>query len=334
MTLTKQVADTPATRNALPLKRLGEAGPLIALLALVVLFTIANPTFVAPTNLAILLSQMAVPLTIATAMTFVILVGSIDLSVEGVMATAGMVFVLTASNDRNSLSLGIFSVVLAMLVGLAFGFLSGFLHVRLMIPSFMTTLGVGAVGIGVATVLFGGRSPRLMDTGLKSLGTGNTLGIANIFWVSILVLAVGFGVQRMTKLGRYAYVIGGDESVAKLSGIDVGRYKIAIFAVAGVAYALAGVLVASQLGVGSPTSNAGFLFTAITAVVLGGTLLTGGKGSVLRSLIGVAIIAVLSNGLILMDVNTYLQIGLQGVVIIVAVVVTGWRLRQRVRVIK
>lgn len=315
-------------------RNLGDAGPLIALIVLALLFTVANPKFVSPTNIAMLLSQMAIPLVIASALTFVILLGSIDLSVEGAMAVTGMAFVLTAENDRNSLNWGVGSIAFALCVGLLFGAITGFLHVRLMIPSFMTTLGMGAVGIGIATVLFGGRAPRLMDPALKAIGTGKTLGVANIFWVALIMFAIAYAIQRMSKLGRYAYVIGGDEAVAKLSGINTGKYKMAIFAFAGLFYGVAGVLVASQLGVGSPTSSQGFMFTSITAVVLGGTLLTGGKGSVVRSLIGVAIIAVLANGLILMNVSTYVQIALQGLVIIVAVVVTGWRLRERVRVIK
>lgn len=311
-----------------------QGGPLVALIALILVFAVANPVFLSPANLGILLSQLAIPLVIATGLTFVILLGGIDLSIEGVMATASLVFVLTAANDRNDLSLGILAVILGILAGSAFGLINGLLNVKLGIPSFMVTLGMGAVGIGVATILFGGRSPRLMDPALKAIGTGNTFGIANIFLVSVLALVVGILVQRFTKVGRYGYVIGGDEAVAKLSGVKVGKYKIAAFVIGGTASGLAGVLVASQLGVGSPTIGQGFLFTSITAVVLGGTLLTGGRGSVVRSLIGVAIIVVLANGLILMGVNPYVQIAVQGLVIIGAVVATGWRLRTRVRVIK
>jgi ribose transport system permease protein len=320
---------SPRVRRAI-----ADGGPLVALIVLVVVFSVANPVFISLGNLGILLSQAAVPLVIATGLTFVILLGSIDLSVEGVVATSSLVFALTVANDRNDLSLGLLGALLAILTGALFGLANGVANVKLGIPSFMATLGMGAVGIGIATVLFAGRSPRIVDTDMRLLGQGSTLGLANIFLVALLVLALGWLVQRFTRLGRYGYVIGGDETVARLSGVSVGRYKIGAFVVGGTASGIAGVLLGSQLGVGMPTIGAGTLFTAITAVVLGGTLLTGGRGGVLRSLIGVLIIVVLANGLILIGVNPYAQVAVQGLVIIAAVVATGWRLRTRVRIIK
>lgn len=309
-------------------------GPAIALVALIVVFTISNPVFLSLGNLAILLSQMAIPMVIATGLTFVILLGGIDLSSEGVIATSSLVFVLTAANDRNDVALGALAALFGVLTGAAFGFLNGALNVKLGIPSFMVTLGMGAIGIGVATVLFGGRAPRLVDADMRGLGIGATGGIANIFLVGLAVVVLGWLVQRFTRVGRYGYVIGGDENVARLSGVKVDRYKVGAFTIAGATSGTAGVLLASQLGIGSPVIGQGFMFTSITAVVLGGTLLTGGRGGVLRSLVGVAIIVVLANGLILMGVNAYVQIAVQGLVIIAAVVATGWRLRSRVRVIK
>jgi ribose transport system permease protein len=320
---------SPRARRAL-----ADAGPLVALIVLVVVFSVMNPVFISLGNIGILLSQAAVPLVIATGLTFVILLGSIDLSVEGVVASSSLVFALTVANDRNDLSLGILGALLAVLCGSLFGLANGLANVKLGIPSFMATLGMGAVGIGVATVLFAGRSPRIVDADMRMLGQGSTLGLANIFLVALLVLALGWLVQRFTRLGRYGYVIGGDEAVARLSGVSVGRYKIGAFVVGGTASGVAGVLLGSQLGVGMPTIGSGTLFTGITAVVVGGTLLTGGRGGVLRSLIGVLIIVVLANGLILVGVNPYAQVAVQGLVIIAAVITTGWRLRTRVRIIK
>ncbi|HLU62923.1 MAG TPA: ABC transporter permease [Protaetiibacter sp.] len=320
---------TPRVRRLI-----ADAGPLVALVVLIVVFAIANPVFISPGNIGILLSQAAVPLVIATGLTFVILLGGIDLSVEGVVATSSLVFALTVANDRNDLALGLLGAVLAVLAGSAFGLANGLANVKLGIPSFMATLGMGAVGIGIATVLFAGRSPRVLDPEMRAIGQGSTLGIANIFLVAVLVLAIGWFVQRFTRLGRYGYVIGGDEAVARLSGVSVGRYKVGAFVLGGTASGIAGVLLGSQLGVGMPTIGAGTMFTAITAVVLGGTLLTGGRGGVLRSFVGVLIIVVLANGLILIGVNPYAQVAVQGLVIIAAVVATGWRLRTRVRIIK
>lgn len=331
MTTTEAVAPPPASvwRH-----RLADLGPSIALVLLAATFALLSPTFLTGGNISILLTQLSIPIVVATGMTFIILLGSIDLSVAGVMASSSLVFVLLAQNDRNDIALGGAALILATLAGSAFGLLNGFLNVRLGIPSFMATLGTGAIGVGVATVLFGGRAPRLLDEGLRGLGIASIGPVPLLFLVAVLVLLVAVAIQRYTKLGRYGYVIGGDEPIARLSGIPVGRYKIGAFVVGGSASGLAGALSAAQLGVGSPQIGADALFAAITAVVLGGTLLVGGRGGVLRSLVGVGILVVLANGLILVGVGSSVQIAVQGAVIIVAVAATGWRLRRRVRVIK
>ena len=322
------------TRSALLKKFIVGAGPLVALVALVLFFAIASPTFSQPGNLSILLTRLSILLVIGVGLTFVILLGSIDLSVEGVMASSSLVFVLFATNDRNDFQFGLLAVVAGILTGSLFGLVNGVLHVRLGIPSFMVTLGTGAIGIGLATVLFGGRAPRLLDDGLRAWGVGSTAGLSNLVFIAIVVLGLGFFVQRFTRVGRYGYVIGGDEPIAKLSGINIRKYKISSFVLSGTASGIAGVMAATQLGVGDTTIGTGFLFTAITAVVLGGTLLVGGRGGVIRTLIGVAIITVLANGLILVGVDPYIQTAVQGLVIVVAVIASGWSLRRRVRVIK
>lgn len=329
------IGDSVTTTRAARLKKfVVGAGPLIALVALVIFFTIASPTFAQPGNLSILLTQLSILLVIGIGLTFVILLGSIDLSVEGVMASSSLVFVLLATNDRNDFHLGILAVVAGILTGSLFGLVNGFLHVRLGIPSFMVTLGTGAIGIGVATVLFGGRAPQLLDDGLRQWGVGSTAGISNLVFIALVVLAIAYLVQRFTRVGRYGYVIGGDEPIARLSGIDIRRYKISSFVLSGTASGIAGVMAATQLGVGDTSIGSGFLFTAITAVVLGGTLLVGGRGGVVRTLIGVGIITVLANGLILIGVDPYIQTAVQGLVIVVAVIASGWSLRRRERVIK
>ena len=328
----RRATPSPAGRQ---LRRLTlDAGPLVALVALVVVFALASPTFLTLGNVSILLTQISILLVVGIGLTFVILLGSIDLSVEGVMATSSLVFVLLATNDRNGQDLGYLAVLVGVLTGTAFGLVNGLLHVRLGIPSFMVTLGTGAIGLGVATVLFGGRAPELQDAGLREWGVGSTLGVSNLVPVALGAVVVAHLVQRYTRVGRYGYVIGGDEPVARLSGIDIGRYKIYTFMVSGTTAGLAGVMAATQLGVGDTSIGSGLLFTAITAVVLGGTLLVGGRGSVLRTVVGAGIITVLANGLILIGVNPYIQTAVQGLVIVIAVVASGWSLRRRVRVVK
>lgn len=311
-----------------------QAGPAVALLVLVIAFAILNGQFLSPDNLGGIASQTSILLVLATGMTFVILLGCIDLSAEGVMATSSLVFVLLAQNDRNGNNFGVLAVVAGVLTGCLFGLVNGILHVRLRIPSFMVTLGTGAIGIGVATVLFGGQAPRLLDSGLRAWGVDSWIGVSRLAWLAVLALLFGFFLQRYTRIGRYAYVIGGDEQIARLSGIKIARYKILVFLLSGGASGLAGVMAAMQLGVGDVTIGAGQLFAAITAVVVGGTVLAGGRGGVGKSLVGAVLITVLANGLILAGVSPYVQRAVQGVVIVVAVAATGWSQRHRVRVVK
>ncbi|WP_081863768.1 MULTISPECIES: ABC transporter permease [Mycetocola] len=313
---------------------IGGGGPAVALVVLIAFFSIATPNFFSVSNASSLLSQLSILLVISIGLTFVILLGSLDLSVEGVMASSSLVFVLLASNDRNDLSLGFIALIAGVLTGSLFGLLNGVLHVYLRVPSFMVTLGTGAIGVGLATVLFGGRAPRLMDDGLRGLGFGNFGIFPKLALIAILVLVVALLVQKFTRVGRYGYAIGGDEPVVRLSGVNVERYKVLSFVLAGTGSGIAGVMAAMQLGVGDVSIGAGFQFTAITAVVLGGTALVGGIGGVGKTLVGAAIITVLANGLILLGVNPYVQISVQGLVIVVAVVATGWSLRKRVRAIK
>lgn len=311
-----------------------QAGPAVALLVLVVLFAVLNKQFLSLDNLGGIASQTSILLVIAVGMTFVILLGCIDLSVEGVMAASSLVFVLLAHNDRNGHDLGILAVLAGVLTGGLFGLANGLLHVRLRIPSFMVTLGTGAVGVGVATVLFGGQAPRLLDPGLRAWGEESWLGASRLAYLAVLVLLIGFFIQRYTRIGRYSYVIGGDEQIARLSGIKIARYKVLVFVLSGSASGLAGVMAAMQLGVGDVTIGSGRLFAAITAVVVGGTVLAGGHGGIGRSLVGAVLITVLANGLILVGVSPYIQTAVQGVVIVVAVAATGWSQRHRVRIVK
>jgi ribose transport system permease protein len=285
-------------------------------------------------NAGSIANQASILLVLAVGSTFVILLGGIDLSIEGVMATSSLVTVLLAHNDRNGLDLGYLAVLVGAAVGAVFGLVNGLLHTRMRIPSFMVTLGTGAIGIGIATVLFGGQPPRLLDDGLRAWGTERVAGFPRLLLIAVLVLALGYLIQRLTRIGRYILVIGGDEQIAKLSGVSVPRYKVYAFVLSGTASGLAGAMASTQLGVGDVQVGAGQMFATITAVVVGGTALTGGRGGVLQTLIGVLLISVLANGLILVGVNPSIQRSVQGVVIVLAIAATAWTQRHRLRVIK
>lgn len=313
---------------------LGTYGPPAALVLLCIIFVIASPQFATVNNLRGILDSSAVLAVITVGITFVLLLGAIDLSVGGIMAASALSVSLLVANNRNSIDLGIFGIVAAVAVGALFGLANGLLSTRLRIPSFMTTLGVSAIGIGVATVLFAGVQPTITSPAVAEWANGRLFGLTRLTFVAIAVVVVGVLIQRFTRVGRYARVIGGAEDLAALSGIRIARYKTLAFVLAGALYGLGGVMVTIQLGSGIVAAGAGQNFTAITAAVVGGTLLSGGRGGVLHSIVGVLIVTVLSNGLVLVGVSPYVQGAVQGVIVVAAVAVTNWPLRKRMRVVK
>lgn len=313
---------------------LADFGPLAALVLLCVVFAFLSPRFATWANVRNILDSASGLAVIAVGLTFVLLLGAIDLSIEGVMATASLSVALLVANSRNDIDLGFFAILAAVALGACFGLASGMLSTTLKIPSFMTTLGISAIGIGIATVLFGGVQPTLQSPALAEWASGQWIGLTRLTFVAVAVVVVGVLIQRYTRLGRYARAIGGAEELALLSGIPVRRYKTLAFTFAGACYGLAGIMITIQLGAGIVHAGAGQNFAAITAAVVGGTLLSGGRGGVLHSIVGVLIVTVLANGLVLVGVSPYLQQAVQGVIVVAAVVVTAWPLRARLRVVK
>ena len=323
-----------AARHRLDLKSVGELGAFVVML---VVFTALNPgTFLTAKNIQTVLNQSAIPLVIAVGATLVILMGSIDLSVEGVMGAAGMTFVLMNANSRGSHDYGLVTaLVVALVVGMVLGLASGLIHTRLKVPSFIVTLGVWYVGLGIATLLFGTEAiPFLSDDALKAWPSDVSLGLPHSFWLALVVVALGLALGRYTRLGRAAYAIGNNEQIALANGVPVARNKVIIFVLAGACSALAGVLGSIQLGAGSATVGIGSLFLTIAAVVIGGTSLGGGTGGILRSLLGVLLLTTLNNGLILSGVSPNIQSGVSGLVLVAAIVAAAWPHRGRLRVTK
>ena len=293
--------------------------PVGVLLLICVVVAAINPNFVSLSNLVRLLSGAAIPLVLVMGATFVILMGSIDLSVEGVVALAAVITSMLVLNDFTGADLGLLAVPVAIAAGGAVGFVNGFVHVRLKIPSFMATLGFGFAGVGVATAILGGFTVRIADRGFRELALGRFLDVPFSVWLAGMAVLVAWVIQERTRLGRWVYAIGTDEVTAKHAGVPVERTRILVFTLAGLFYGLGGALAAAQLGQGHALMGTGRLFTTITAVVVGGTALSGGVGSVLNSVIGVGIVIVLTNGMVLMGIPPYVQQGVQGLMIIAAV---------------
>jgi ribose transport system permease protein len=314
----------PAKLASLPVPRvrrwrIASWAPLIVLLLLCAIISAINPSFLSFGNFVRISQTAMIPLVLGLGATFVILMGSIDLSVEGVLTLGAVILSMLVLNGLNSNDYGILAVLVVLGVGAAVGFVNGVIHVRLKVPSFMTTLGTWFIGVGVANALLGGMAIRINDPWIRGLAIERFLGFPRGVWLALVCLAIAHAILNYTRLGRYIYALGGGEELAALSGISVARVRIATFTLAGVFYSIGGILAAAQLGLGNSLIGNGRLFTTVTAVVVGGTALSGGQGGVMQTLVGVLIVVVLSNGLVLMGVPPSVQIGVQGLMIIAAV---------------
>jgi len=308
--------------------------PLLALIVLYLGFSLIAPGFATVENLWTIADRCAIPLILAVGTTFIILQGSIDLSIEGVMAASSLTVALCVLNNRTGLDLGLFGLALATLAGAGLGLLTGLAIIFLRVPSFMVTLGVWSVSAGIAMLLSGDQPPLIRDSVLRALGLGRSLAVPNLFLVAISIVLLGYLLQNYTRFGRYSMVIGGGEDLARLLGLPVDRCKVLAFAFAGLLSGLAGALESARIGLGHIDVGAGQMFATISAVVIGGTSLGGGRGGVLQSAVGILTLAVLADGLVFIGVSPYTQKAVQGALILSAALVATWPHRRRLRIVK
>jgi erythritol transport system permease protein len=307
---------------------------LVALAALVVVFSCLSPAFLTTANLTILVKHVAINAIMAVGMTFVILSGGIDLSVGSIAALAGMI---AGGLIHNGLVLHAFGVVvyfqvwlviaIALLAGALVGGVNGVLVSRFNVAPFIATLGTMYVARGSALLLSGGATfpnllgkPELGNTGFPFLGSGTILAVPVPIWLMLLFAAAGAFVASRTPFGRHVYAVGGNQRAAELSGVRVKRIKLAVYVISGICSALVGLVIASQLVAAHPATGVSFELNAIAAVVLGGTSLMGGRGSIGGTIIGALVIGALADGLVLLGVSEFWQIVIKGIVIVVAVV--------------
>jgi ribose/xylose/arabinose/galactoside ABC-type transport system permease subunit len=285
----------------------------VALVVVVVVFGILSPDrFLTTSNLGIVLQNCAVLAIVAVGITFVIIGGSIDLSVGSVMAFSGAITASTVT------SLGEWAFIVGPLVGGILGLMNGLVFVVGRIPSFVVTLGMLSIARGSTVIFTGGAPvPIPLTSSFYVYGTPPAP-----FLIAASVAAVMGFFLRFTTFGRYTFAIGGDEEKARVLGIPVDRVKLAMFILSGILAGVGGAVLTSQLGSGSPTVGTGFELMAISAVVIGGTPLTGGMGSIIGTAIGSLVITSLANGLIIMGVPTNVQTVLTGVVLIGAVMIS------------
>ncbi|MFP7450854.1 ribose ABC transporter permease RbsC [Bacillus altitudinis] len=292
-------------------------GPFLGLIILVAIVSILNPAFLEPLNILNLLRQISINALIAFGMTFVILTGGIDLSVGAILALSSA---LTAGFIVSGLD-PILAIIVGCIIGAILGMINGLLITKGKMAPFIATLATMTIFRGLTLVYTDGNP----ITGLGSnyafqlFGRGYFLGIPVPAITMLLTFIVLWVLLHKTPFGRRTYAIGGNEKAALISGIKVPRVKIMIYSLAGFMSALAGAILTSRLNSAQPTAGTSYELDAISAVVLGGTSLSGGRGRIVGTLIGVLIIGVLNNGMNLLGVSSFYQSVVKGIVILIAV---------------
>jgi len=297
--------------------------PLIVLLALIGFFSIMEPRFFSQRNFARIAIASAPALMVAIGVTFIIIMGSIDLSMEGTVSVCAVIFAKMFLLLGGTLaSWAWLALPMALVVGAAIGFVNGFIHVRLKIPSFMASLAMGFVGTGLAMVLTGGDRIRIEDELFRGLLTTRWFGFPIMVYVALAFLLFGWFIQSKTTLGRNFYAVGGGEELAHGSGLNVNRVRIMGFMLAGMFFAVGALLAVGRIGIAETATGNNFMFLSITAVVVGGTALWGGIGGVWNTLIGVLIVFVIGNGMVVIGLPGYVQDAVLGILVILAVILS------------
>lgn len=290
--------------------------PLALLITLITVFALLSPRFFQPFNLMIIMQQAVVLLVAALGITFIIIAGSIDLSVGSIVALAALTAAATSG------TLGIFSVIPASLIGVIAGYLNGYITAKGKVPSFIVTLGAMVVFRGIVLYWTRGAPISIIDEGFLEFYSGRTWGVPHAALIAALIALICFIILEYSVFGREVRAVGGGERVAVLTGINVLRVKILMFALAGFLYGLGGLLQGARAMAATAQLGQGLELDVIAAVVVGGTPLTGGIGSIQGTILGVFIITILSNGMNMIGVDPYLQNITKGIVLIMAVFLT------------
>jgi ribose transport system permease protein len=303
-------------------------GISLALLALCLILSFASPYFLSVINLMNVLLQVAIITIIAVGMTFVILTSGIDLGVGSVVALAAVIIGTILKLDLNACFGGnvvlavYFKILAAVILGIITGGVCGWINGAIVaygkVPSFIVTLGMMSIARGTASMITGGQTIHLLPQEYRWFGNGYVGIIPVPVIIAIMVVGIAYYVLTQTRFGRYVFGIGGNRESVRLSGIKVSRFEIWVYVISGLTCGLGAVINVGRLNAAQPIAGAGYELDAIAAVVIGGTSLTGGEGSVFGTLIGAVFMGVLRNGLNLLNVSAFLQQIITGCVIIAA----------------
>jgi ribose transport system permease protein len=316
----------PVSRQRQSINNLIQIAGILPILVLIcILFTFLSPNFLTPGNVVNILRQASINIVLATGMTFVILTGGIDLSVGSILAVSAVVAVMVSLIP----ALGWVAVPAGLLTGLLLGLANGALITFLDVPPFIVTLGSLTALRGAAYLVANGTTVINPDLGFAWIGNTYLGPLPWLVVIALLAVAVSWFILRQTVLGVQIYAVGGNERAARLTGIKVNRVLLFVYGVSGLMAGLAGIMSASRLYSATGLLGTGYELDAIAAVILGGTSFTGGIGTISGTLLGALIIAVLNNGLTLLNMSYFWQLVVKGLVIIVAVMIDRLRRRSR-----
>lgn len=293
-------------------------GLLLALIIVCAIFSILSPVFLQPVNLMNILNQVSINAILAIGVTFVILIGGIDLGLGSYVAITGCLAALFAHPDSYPIFV---PILIAILAGGMIGTVNGVLITKARLASFIVTLGMMTIARGGALVVSEGRPISNLSSQFNLIGGGALFGIPIPVIILAVVFIMAYFILKKTTYGRYIYAIGGNEEASRASGINVNKIKLSVYIISGALAGLAGLIQASRITTGQPNVGVGYELDAIAAVVIGGTSLMGGVGTVTGTLIGALIIGVINNGLDLLNVSSYYQQIIKGLIIIGALLI-------------
>jgi len=324
--ITKKEENTSPTFKSKVLPFLREQGSAAAgLIILFIIMSVASSNFLTMDNLVNVMRQISINAILAVGMTFVIITAGIDLSVGAVIALTGTLWAATVVNYNMPIWVGI---LLALIIGGLLGVVKGLIISTQNLPPFIVTLAMLTIISGLSFVFTGGRPISVNTDAFKMIGRGYIGPIPIPVIIMIIVVIAGHYLLKKTAFGRHVLAVGGNPEAARLCGVKVTSVIVKVYALAGVLTALAGIILSSRLASGSPTVGDGAELDAIAAVVLGGTNMMGGSGSILGTCIGVGIIGILGNGLNLLGVSSYNQMIIKGLVRLFAIWINNLKLKK------
>ena len=301
---------------------------VLALVLMVIALVLMSDKFLTVDNSLNVLRQICVNLCLSIGMTIIILSGGIDLSVGSMLALSGAVAAGLLKNGIVIPGTDVFievtvsgAILVGVIVGTVLGWFNGCVITRFKLPPFVATLGMLSIARGLTMLWTGGFPITRLGEAFDFIGSGHWLGLPMPVWISGVLVAIFMLVMKRTRFGRHVYAVGGSEKAARLSGLNVRRIKLLVYTLGGALSGVAGLLATARLDSATPNAGLGYELDSIAAVVIGGTSLNGGRGTIMGTVLGCLIIGVLNNGLVLLEVSPFWQQVIKGLVILVAVAV-------------